>query len=153
MGIAINVSNDSYQKKFVLFSFLKSGNCKFVEISIYRNVQEFVISRSQRKKLLSKFFWYLSFLCLLNFNKLKEIFFPANYHSSISSFNSSKIEEKYIRKILRKISHKIFSFVWLKFDLFHNIEMYHFEGLLYFVKQNIYINCDICKVIGQSFLM
>ena len=65
LPIPINVSNACYQKEFVLFSFsrlLTVNKSKFLQ------------------KILSKFFRYLGFFCLLNFNEYKETAISSKFY-------------------------------------------------------------------------
>ena len=129
--IPINVSNACYQKEFLLFSFsrlLTANWCKFLQ------------------KILSKFFRYWGFFCLLNFNECKETAFSSKLISS--HFNSCLMLKVFKLQIIsdrnakkkKKISHKNYLELsqgnpsWKsslrKLDLSCRIEMCHFEGLL-----------------------
>ena len=50
MVIAINVSNTSYQKEFVLNCFFKSASSKYVESFMYKSFHELAISRSHKRE-------------------------------------------------------------------------------------------------------
>ena len=84
VAIAINASNASYQKKFLLFSFLRSAYGKFEEISREICIEVFLVHEF--------------FLPSELFNESKETFFQENCLSNF--FKLSQMEtKKYLIKV------------------------------------------------------
>ena len=86
VAVAMNVSNASYQKEFLLFSFFESPNGKFVEMSIKTFIKVFLVRE---------------FFCLLNFlTNVKKQLFKANCLSSFFKLSQMETLKSNLKKII-----------------------------------------------------